>query len=875
MRRSITRSFASSATAAAVRPSPGHKVTRRRGRRPLHTQATTQGSSIPQWSQSSIASSSKDPIPSASAATPPRLAAYDAGPPLTSFSPSHSVLNEGFFSSSSSYGPNGDNREPELRRVSDHEFDVRLSRAVSLLRATLGDFMRIGLQDYDTSNVSSSSSSSGIIPGLDRLGLGAILNALGASGRAKASHKSKLPKHLRPDDDCPPVYHPRIVFKFTPPVAPEDRQSRTATSAQGKNDSKPPMLTFSGRTMYFGSAHILRHALSALFTETSVVTESARLERGPQSHGGRAEDTEGRGPPSNSSSGKSREATLLLRLTFTGVVRVTHQPHEYTVIFKYRFDPDTGMIIEHHVDRIEPAPGKKIWYGLSSAFARLAGLHPQPTPAPSGCQHSSSSEHTYNSSNLSIWEGLTGQQSGQDNCLVFATLPLWSNRRSALNRGLRPSVEGTAGPSAWQRRRNYTTQSSANRSSRVATATADAEEAASSSAVPFFSGPRSAQDMPGPSLASIWLPSFGQSGQSDLRKDINSWAPTSDDPSIVSPGASTVNPSAAELKLYRPAATLSTKNLPKILMGLSKFNLTVLVTLTGMAGYTLCPSVLAVSSSTSLLGPVGTLLAFAVGTSLCSAAANSINQLREIPYDAQMARTRNRVLPSRTISPLQAAGFAGLSTTAGVATLAMLNPLTAGLGLGTIFLYAFVYTPMKRTSMANTWIGAIVGAIPPLMGWTACTGTLHLASDLPAWSLAALLFAWQFPHFNSLSHNLSSEYARGGYRMMSVLDPSLNRRTSLRYAVSLLPICSVFLPLSGLVVSSLPYALLSLPPNLVMIHAAWKFWKEGTEKSARWCFWVSLIHLPAVLILAMACKVGLWTGIAERLGWGGEVEEKE
>lgn len=384
--------------------------------------------------------------------------------------------------------------------------------------------------------------------------------------------------------------------------------------------------------------------------------------------------------------------------------------------------------------------------------------------------------------------------------------------------------------------------------------------------------------MPGPSLASIWVPSLGASRnrEQDMKaaESLSVWAPLSNDPSVVAPATGEAS-TPVDVSLYRPVPAVSLKSIPKIVFGLSKSNLTFLVTLTGMAGYALCPSLLAVSSSASFLGPVGTLLALATGTALCSGAANAINQLREIPYDAQMARTRNRLLPSRAITPLQAASFAGVSTVGGVATLAMLNPLTAFLGLANIFLYAFVYTPMKRRHIANTWVGAIVGALPPLMGWAACTGTLDLATDAPAWCLAALLFAWQFPHFNSLSHNLSSEYARGGYRMMSVTDPALNRRTSLRYALALLPICSVALPLSG-AVAALPYALLSLPPNLVLVQAAWGFWRKGTEKSARWCFWVSLIHLPAVMILAMATKKSLWDGVADWVASlrGEEVEEK-
>ncbi len=247
---------------------------------------------------------------------------------------------------------------------------------------------------------------------------------------------------------------------------------------------------------------------------------------------------------------------------------------------------------------------------------------------------------------------------------------------------------------------------------------------------------------------------------------------------------------------YRPVPPLTTATLPKLYKQLSKSRLTFLVVLTGMAGYALCPASLTVA----VASPVTTLLALTAGMTLCSAAANALNQLVESPYDAQMQRTRARPLPSRSVTPLHAFTFASASAVSGVGLLAaMVNPLTAALGAANVVLYSFTYTPMKRSTIANTWVGAIVGALPPLMGWAACTGTLFTPADLGGWSLAALLFAWQFPHFNSLAHTLRAEYARGGYRMMAVTDPALNRRVSLRYAVALLPICTFMMPLSGIV----------------------------------------------------------------------------
>ena len=353
--------------------------------------------------------------------------------------------------------------------------------------------------------------------------------------------------------------------------------------------------------------------------------------------------------------------------------------------------------------------------------------------------------------------------------------------------------------------------------------------------------------------------------------DMSAFAPLSDDPTVVDlrslSGLRSRDPSIS-FSAYRPVPPLSTATLPKLYKQLSKSRLTFLVVLTGMAGYALCPAALTVA----VASPVTTLLALTAGMTLCSAAANALNQLVESPYDAQMQRTRARPLPSRAVTPLHAFTFASVSAASGVGLLlTMVNPLTALLGAANVVLYSFTYTPMKRSTIANTWVGAVVGALPPLMGWAACTGTLNTTADLGGWSLAALLFAWQFPHFNSLAHTLRAEYARGGYRMMAVTDPALNRRVSLRYAVALLPICTLMMPFSG-IVSPVAYAVLSTPLNLLMAHAAWKFYRQGTVKSARWCFWVSLIHLPAVMLLAMGCKPEVWDGLYRFFGWSTEDE---
>ncbi|KAG5462079.1 MAG: UbiA prenyltransferase family-domain-containing protein [Olpidium bornovanus] len=279
--------------------------------------------------------------------------------------------------------------------------------------------------------------------------------------------------------------------------------------------------------------------------------------------------------------------------------------------------------------------------------------------------------------------------------------------------------------------------------------------------------------------------------------------------------------------------------LPSLYKELIKAKLAGLVVLTTMCGYAVAPGA----------RDLATLFYTSVGTGLCVGSANAINQWLEVPYDAQMSRTRNRVLVRNEISPLHAFVFGGVTGTVGVALLATtVNPVTAALGFANILLYTAAYTPMKRASIANTWVGAVVGAIPPIMGWAACTGSM---ADPGALLLGATLYAWQFPHFNALAYNLRGDYARAGYRMMAVTNPNLNSRVALRYSLLLFPI-GWLAPIFG--VTTWPFAVDSALVNLAMAIPAWKFWRRQGEKNARQLFFVSLVHLPLLLALMMFHK---------------------
>jgi len=266
---------------------------------------------------------------------------------------------------------------------------------------------------------------------------------------------------------------------------------------------------------------------------------------------------------------------------------------------------------------------------------------------------------------------------------------------------------------------------------------------------------------------------------------------------------------------------------------LSKSRLTLLVCLTASAGYGMAPGPLS----------LGTCALATTGTAMASAAANSINQILEVPFDSQMSRTKNRVLVRGQVSPLHAATFAlVLASSSTVLLWTMVNPLTAMLSLGNLVLYTCIYTPMKRYSIANTWVGSVVGAVPPLIGWSAATGSL----DPGAFILAGILYTWQFPHFNSLSWNLRPDYSRAGYRMMSVTHPDLCRRVAVRHSLGLIAVCSAA-PFLG--ATHWAFAVDSLPLNLYMLYLSVRFYQKADSKSSRNLFRYTLIHLPLLMTL--------------------------
>lgn len=362
-------------------------------------------------------------------------------------------------------------------------------------------------------------------------------------------------------------------------------------------------------------------------------------------------------------------------------------------------------------------------------------------------------------------------------------------------------------------------------------------------------------------------------------------------------------------------------------LSLSKPRLTVLVVLSAMASYALYPVPAFLSPAAGLadidapsLSPL-TLLFLTTGTTLCSASANALNMLYEPATDALMSRTRARPLVRKLVSTRAAVLFAASAAAAGVAALwAGVNPTVAGLGAANIVLYAGVYTPLKRVSWLNTWVGAIVGGIPPLMGWAAAAGesatgdggwrellfsfpsgwgggwaalwggggddtadgsaaknssssTNTTPSSAGGWLLAGVLFAWQFPHFMALSWGVREEYKAAGLKMLAWVNPARNARVALRYSLAFFPLC-VGLCAAG--VTEWSFAVTSLPVNYWLVREAARFWRhQGRGGSAKGLFWASVWHLPVIMVLALVQKKGMWGRVWRSIVGDEQLEDDE
>ncbi len=270
------------------------------------------------------------------------------------------------------------------------------------------------------------------------------------------------------------------------------------------------------------------------------------------------------------------------------------------------------------------------------------------------------------------------------------------------------------------------------------------------------------------------------------------------------------------------------------LLALTKPRITAMVVLTAGIGLLL---------ASPALPEAGLVLHTLTGTWLVAAGSSALNHFLERERDARMHRTANRPLPAGRLRPATALAVgAGLS---GVGTLELawrVGFLPAALGLLAFLAYVGVYTPLKLRSSLATLVGAVPGAIPPMMGWSAVTGRLEPG----AWLLFALLFLWQLPHFLAIAWLCRDDYARAGFPMLPVLHPDgrSTARQMVLYSAALLP---VSLGPTTLGLAGIPYFVGALALGLAFLVFCWQFGRSFSERAARRVLLASVAYLPAVL----------------------------
>jgi protoheme IX farnesyltransferase len=241
----------------------------------------------------------------------------------------------------------------------------------------------------------------------------------------------------------------------------------------------------------------------------------------------------------------------------------------------------------------------------------------------------------------------------------------------------------------------------------------------------------------------------------------------------------------------------------------------------------------------------------AIGSALVASGAAAWNQIYERRTDALMDRTRLRPLPGGRLSVADARAFSVLTSLVGLFELALgVNVLSAMVALVTLLVYGWVYTPMKLRTPAATLVGAVPGALPPLIGWAGARGTL----SFDAWTLFAIVFCWQIPHFLAIAWMYRDDYRRAGFPMLPVIE-SDGRRTG-RQAVTfaaMLVVAAVLPYVLGL--TGTTYLMGSFVLSVSLLGLAVRFALARTDGRARSLFFGSLVYLPVLWALLLIDRV--------------------
>jgi protoheme IX farnesyltransferase len=278
-------------------------------------------------------------------------------------------------------------------------------------------------------------------------------------------------------------------------------------------------------------------------------------------------------------------------------------------------------------------------------------------------------------------------------------------------------------------------------------------------------------------------------------------------------------------------------------MMLVKFSLTFMVVFSAVISYLLAPKILGFNAKMILL--------LFTGGFLVTGSANTINQVVEKDTDALMKRTAKRPLASGRMSVTEGWAFAVISGALGVFILGyFFNPLSAGLAAFSLFLYAFIYTPLKKVNSISVLVGAVPGALPCLIGWAAGNDALSAGG----WALFAIQFFWQFPHFWAIAWIAHKDYAGAGFKLLpSVEGPTkYSAIQSIIYSLLLIPVgvLPYVFEMSGLVSFVIVFI-----ANILMVWQSVRLYKEMELKAARRVMFSSYIYLPVVLLALLANKL--------------------
>lgn len=277
----------------------------------------------------------------------------------------------------------------------------------------------------------------------------------------------------------------------------------------------------------------------------------------------------------------------------------------------------------------------------------------------------------------------------------------------------------------------------------------------------------------------------------------------------------------------------------------TKPGITRMVTITAIVGF--IAGAIDRSWTTSAL--IGVLAWCIIGTVLSSSGANALNMWWERARDARMARTAGRPLPRGAVEPSLVLFWGIALSVLGVAVLALGSGLAAAsVSLACILSYVLVYTPLKPVTSFSTLVGAVPGALPPLIGWAAAIGSWQSLTTGGGWSLFGLMFVWQLPHFLAIAWMYREDYRLGGYPVLPVLDPTGVATSGAMLCTAFIQIPATLLPLITLDRLGLAYLLVALLTGSGYLWLSFRLARERTRKAARNVFLASIAHLPLLLI---------------------------